>query len=115
MFLSYHLVRKYCAINETKLHEKDVMDAILVIKIVFGVSHNVTFRCVGFYLNGTIKSPNEFLNYIDDQFIKYIISITAELRYVEVVGTQKNTSTKEWFEINKWELKGAKHFGKIIV
>ena len=37
----------------------------------------------------------------------YFLS-TAELRYVEVVGTQKNTSTKEWFEITNWALWGAK-------
>ena len=40
---------------------------------------------------------------------------TAELRYVEVVGTQKNTSTQEWFEITNWTLWGAKHFDKILV
>ena len=27
---------------------------------------------------------------------------TAELRYVEVGGTRKNTSTQECFEITKW-------------
>ena len=40
---------------------------------------------------------------------------TAELRYVEVVGTQKNTLTKEWFEITIWALLGAKHVGKVSV
>jgi len=34
---------------------------------------------------------------------------TAELRYVEVLGTQKNTSTYEWFEITNWALWRAKH------
>ena len=40
---------------------------------------------------------------------------TAELCYVEVVGTQNNTSTQEWFDLTKWALWGANNFDKVSV
>jgi len=57
----------------------------------------------------------DFNRYFDFKQLVYVFEDTDELRYVEMVGTQKNTSTYEWFDLTKWALWKANIFAKVSV